>query len=188
MKLRIFLYLYLALWLAFPCIVVTIIMTDYVLLIGTRGTAFFIQGILNWVAAFSGVTLAVLHYCKSPKAVKNKVTLFLIAVGIAVLLLCGNFLCRLFDSFEEYHTFQSPSGTHTIVIMEKVSVISGQVTLYERVNPFLISRKDYIITDDGYRPVCAGKYSLVWQGNTVTLSVADGAGGNETISVTLEER
>ena len=72
--------------------------------------------------------------------------------------------------------------------MENVSLISGQVTLYERVNPLLIYLKERIITDDGYRPVCAGKYSLVWQGDTVTLSVANGAGWNETISVTLDER
>ena len=74
--------------------------------------------------------------------------------------------------------------------MENVSLISGQVTLYERVNPFLIDLdpKERIITDDGYRPVCAGKYSLVWQGDTVTLSVTNGAGWNETISVTLDER
>lgn len=188
MKLRKFLYLCFALWLVFPCVVVIIWMTDYDLLIGTRGTAFFIQSILNWVAAFSGVALTVLHYSKSPKAVKNKVVLFLIAVGIAVLLMCGNFLCRLFDGFGEYHSFQSPDGIHSIVIMENVSLISGQVILYERVNPFLIFPRDYIIIDDGYRPVCAGKYSLVWQENTVTLSVADGAGGNETISVTLDER
>ena len=71
--------------------------------------------------------------------------------------------------------------------MEKVSLISGQVTLYEWVDPFLIYPKERIITDDGYRPVCAGEYSLVWQGDTVTLSVANGAGGNETISVTLDE-
>lgn len=179
------LYLGLVLWAIFPCIVFIIWAADYELLIGTRGTAFFIQSILNWVAAISGIALAVLHYYKTPKAVKNKVVLFLIAVGTAVLLLCGNFLCRLFDGFEEYHSFQSPDGTHSIVIMEKVSLISGQVTLYERVNPFLISRKDYIITDDGYRPICAGKYSLVWQGNTVTLTVSNGAGEQKTISVTL---
>lgn len=89
---------------------------------------------------------------------------------------------------EEYHSFASPDGAHTIVIMENVSLISGQVVLYERVNPFLIYPKDRIVTDDGYRPVCAEKYSLVWKENAVTLSVADGAGGNETISVTLDER
>ena len=74
--------------------------------------------------------------------------------------------------------------------MENISLISGQVTLYERVNPFLIDLdpKGRIITDDGYRPVCAGKYSLVWQGDAVTLSVANGAGWNETISVALDER
>ena len=163
-------------------------MMDYNLLIGTTGTAFRIQGILNCIAAVCGVTLAFLQYREeTEKALKNKVTLAVIAAGTAFLLLFGNFLCIFFDRFEEYHSFTSPDGIHTVVIMEKVSLISGQVTLYERVNPFLIYPKERIITDDGYRPVCAGEYSLVWQGDTVTLSVANGAGGNETISVTLDE-
>ena len=159
MRLRKFLYLYLALWLAFPCIVIIIWMMDYNLLIGTTGTAFRIQGILNCIAAVCGITLAFLHYRETEKALKNKITLAAIAAGTAFLLLCGNFLC----------------------------IFSGQVTLYEWVDPFLIYPKERIITDDGYRPVCAGEYSLVWQGDTVTLSVANGAGGNETISVTLDE-
>ena len=188
MKLRKFLYLYLALWLAFPCIVIIIWMMDYNLLIGTTGTAFRIQGILNCIAAVCGVTLAFLQYRETEKALKNKITLAVIAAGTVFLLLCGNFLCIFFDRGEEYHSFTSPDGIHTIVIMENVSLISGQVTLYERVNPFLIYPKERIITDDGYRPVCAGEYSLVWQGDTVTLSVANGAGGNETISVTLDKR
>ena len=112
----------------------------------------------------------------------------MIAAGTAFLLLCGNFLCIFFDGFEEYHSFTSPDGIHTIVIMENVSLISGQVTLYERVNPFLIYPKERIVTDDGHRPICAGEYSLVWDGDTVILSVSDGAGGNEAISVTLDER
>ncbi len=187
MKLRKFLYLYLALWLAFPCIVITIWMTGYNLLIGTTGTAFLIQGILNCIAVVCGVTLAFLHYRETEKALKNKIILAIIATGMGFLLLCGNFLCILFDKGEEYHSFTSPDGTHTIIIAEQVSLISGQVTLYNRVNPFLIYPKGYIITDDGYRPVCAGKYSLVWQGDTIILSVANGSGGNKTISFTLGE-
>ena len=54
MKLRKFLYLCFALRLAFPCIVVIIWMTEYNLLIGTTGTAFLIQSILNCVAAACG--------------------------------------------------------------------------------------------------------------------------------------
>ena len=188
MKLRRFLYVYLALWLAFPCVVFIIWVQNYELLIGTTGTAFFIQSILNCIAAICGITLAFLHYRGTEKTLKHKVKFAAITVGVAFLLLCGNFFCSFFDGFEEYHSFTSPNGIHTIVIMENVSLISGQVTLYERVNPFLIYPKERIITDDGYRPVCAGKYSLVWQGDTVTLSVANGAGWNETISVTLDKR
>lgn len=188
MKLRKFLYLYLALWLAFPCIVIIIWIKGYNLLIGTYGTIFLIQGILNCIAAVCGVTLAFLHYQETKRALKNKVIFAVIAAGVAFLLLCGSFICIFLDSTEEYHSFTSPDGIHTIVVMERAFLISGQVVLYERVNPFLIYPKERIITDDGYRPICAGKYSLVWQGNLVTLSVADGAGGNETISVALDKR
>lgn len=188
MKLRKCLYLYLVLWLAFPCIAVTIWMSDCNLLVGTAGTAFLIQGILNCAAAVCGIVLAFRHYRETEKTLKNKVLLVVIAGGTALLLLCWNFLCVLFDGAEEYHSFTSPDGTHTIVVMENVSLISGQVVLYERVNPFLISPRERILTDDGHRPVCAGEYSLVWVGDTVVLSVSDGAGGNETVSVTLNER
>lgn len=162
-------------------------MTDYNLLIGTTGTAFLIQSILNCVAAACGIVLAFQHYRETEKALKNKVILTVIAGGVVLVLLCWNFLCVLLDGAEEYHSFTSPDNTYTIVIMENVSLISGQVVLYERVNPFLIYPKDRISTDDGYRPVCTGEYSLVWYGDTVILSVSDGTGENETISVTFDE-
>lgn len=111
----------------------------------------------------------------------------MIAGGVALVLLCWNFLCVLLDGAEEYHSFTSLDNTHTIVIMENVSLISGQVVLYDRINLFLIYPKDRISTDNGYRPVCAGEYSLVWDGDTVTLSVSDEVGENETISVALDE-
>ena len=157
-------------------------------MIGTTGTAFFIQIILNRIAAVCGIVLAFLHYRETEKALVDKVILVMLAAGVAFLLLCWNFLCIFFDGSEEYHSFTSPDGAHTIVLMENADGISGQVVLYERVNPFLISPKERIITDDGYRPTCAGEYSLAWDGDIVTLSVSDGAGGNETISVTLNER
>lgn len=187
MKLRKYLYLYLAVWLAFPCIAVMIVvMMDYYLLIGTTGTAFFIQIILNCVAAACGIVLAFQHYRETEKALIDKVILAVLAAGMVFLLSCWNLLCIFFVGTEEYHSFTSPDGAHTIVLMENADGISGQVVLYERVNPFLIAPKERIITDDGYRPICAGKYSLVWDGDTVTLSVADGAGGNETILVPLK--
>lgn len=181
-------YAFIALWLAFPCIAFAIWTMNFELLIGTRGTAFLIQSILNCIAAVCGMVLALLHYQKTKKALKNKIALALLAAGIAFLLLCWNFLCAFLDGMEEYHSFTSPDGTHTIVIMENISSISGQVVLYERVNSFLIEPKERIITDDGYRPVCAGKYALDWDGDTVALSVSDGAGGIETISATLLTR
>ena len=82
MKLRKYLYLYLVLWLAFPCIVVAIWMTDYNLLIGTRGTAFFIQVIMNCIAAVCEIVLALLHYRETKKALKNKAVFAVIVGGV----------------------------------------------------------------------------------------------------------
>lgn len=188
MKLRRFLYVYLALWLAFPCVVFIIWVQNYELLIGTTGTAFFIQSILNCIAAVCGITLAFLHYKGTEKSLKHKVKLAAIAIGVAFLLLCGNFFCSFFDGFEDYHSFTSPDGAHTIVLEESVSFTSEQIDLYERVNLFLIHPKEHIIIDYWCFPVCDGKYSLVWDGDTVTLSVFDGFGKNDTISVTLSGR
>lgn len=190
MKLRRFLYVYLALWLAFPCVVFIIWVQNYDLLICTTGTAFFIQSVLNRIAAVCGITLAFLHYRGTEKTLKHKVKLAAIAVGVVFLLLCGNFFCTFFDEFYDYHSFTSPDGAHTIVVEESTDVkISGvQIELYERVNPFLIHPKEHIICDYWCFPVCDGKYSLIWDGDTVTLSVFDGFGKNDTISVTLSER
>ena len=72
MKLRKYLYLYFALWLAFPCIVFIIWATDYNLLIGTTGTAFFMQIILNCIAAVCGIVLTFLHYRETQKTLENR--------------------------------------------------------------------------------------------------------------------
>lgn len=187
MKVQKYLYLYLALWLVFPCVVFIIWMSDYDLLIGSRGTAFLIQRVLNCIAAACGMFLAFWHYRKTENALKTTM-LPVIVIGITILLICWNFLCAFLDGTQEYHSFTSPDRAHTIVIMENVGGISGQVVLYERLSPFLIAPRGHVISDDGYRPVCAGEYALVWDGDTVSLSVSDRAGGRETLSAALGER
>lgn len=187
MKLKKFLYFIFIVWLIFPCIIVFIWITGSELLIGTHGTPFRIQSVLNIMAASSGILLAFLHYGKSEKNITDKIFSFLPAASLTMLLLCGNLLCMLLDNGEEYHSFSSPDGAHTIVIKENVSVISGLVTLYERKNPFLIYPKERMITDDGYRPVCMGEYSLEWHDHSVTLTAFDGAGKWKTVTAVLGE-
>ena len=187
MKLRTCLYLCLAVWLVFPCIAVVVWVTDCDLLLGNTGTAFLLQTVLNDAAAVCGAALAFLHYQKSEKGPKNKAALAGAAAGIALLLVCWNGLCTFFDGMQEYHSFTSPNGAHTVVLMENVDPISGQVVLYERITPFLIAPRGRVITNNGYRPVCAGEYALVWDGDTVTLSVSDGAGETKTVSAELKE-
>ena len=98
------------------------------------------------------------------------------------------FSVPFFDGFEDYHSFTSPDNAHTIILEESISFTSEQIDLYERVNPFLIHPKEHIIIDYWCLPICNGTYSLVWDGDTVTLSVFDGFGKNDTISVALDKR
>lgn len=185
LKRKAFLYLYLVLWLAYPCGVLCL--SDCALLLGEGWTALRIQRLLNGFAVLDIAGLAALWVRKNGWTRWRKVLLGLGAVGMALLLVCVNGVLALLDGTQEYHTFHSPDGGHTIVVSENVSLIAGQVTLYERVSPFLIQPRDRVSTDDGFRPVCAGKYALRWQGDMVTLTVSDGMGGEETLSADLKD-
>lgn len=180
-----FFYADLAVWLAFPCVVFAIWCADCDLLIGDSWTAFRVQCVLNAIAAVLGIAMLTLRYRETGRTFWNRAALGLSAAGITLLLLSWNFLCLFLDEGQEYHSFSSPDGSHTVVVMERVSLIAGDVTLYERINPFLIQFKGSMTTDDGYRPVCAGDFSLFWEGDSVRLIAGDGMGGEATVSVGL---
>lgn len=181
-----FVYAYLVFWLAFPCMVFAVWCADCDLLIGTTWTAFRIQCVLNAIAAVLGTAMLILRFRGTGRSFWNRLALGCSIAGIALLLLGVNSVCLLLDGGQEYHSFSSPDGSHTVAVMERVSLIAGQVTIYERVNPFLIQPKGSVTTDDGHRPVCAGDFSLFWEGDTVRLIVGDGMGGEETLSVELD--
>ena len=178
MKLKNAFYLGLLSWVLFPCAVFLLSAAGYELLIGTWWTVFRIQAILNAVAALSSLGLVYLRGHKRP--------LFAV-IGIVLLLQCGNSACRFLDACQEYHSFSSPDGADTLVMMENVDPIAGQVRVYKRLNPFLLSPMGSIITDDGYRPICDGQYELSWQEDTVSLSVFNGAGEWKTIVMEREQ-
>ncbi len=183
MKWKKWLYAYLGLWLVFPWVVFAIWVQNYDVLLGTEGTPFAIQQVLNRLGAVCVIALAILHYRETEKRWTNKLALAAAALGIIALVWCWNFTCTFFHQGECRHTFTSPDGKYTIVVTENISPIAGKVHIHERVNPFLIRYGKEIITDDGYCPICAGQYELTWKGNAVTLTVADGAGGWETATV-----
>lgn len=187
LKRKAFLYLYLVFWLAYPCAVLCVWFTDRELLLGDAWTAFRIQRLLNFAAALDIAGLAALWAHENGWTRWRKILLGLGAVGVMLLLVCVNGALWFLDGTQGYHAFRSPDGEHTIVVSENVSLIAGQVTLYERLNPFLIQPKDRVSTDDGCRPVCAGKYELHWEDNGVRLTIADGMGGEETLSAGLRE-
>jgi hypothetical protein len=82
-----------------------------------------------------------------------------------------------------YYEFTSPDGQHSVVAEERTYLLAGSVELYERVNPLFMERKEYYSTDDGYRPISNGDYSVAWQDNVMTITMQDGNGNYETINI-----
>lgn len=182
------LYSIIILWLVFPGVLLGIWTAGYEVLIGSQITAFALGGFLHTAAALSGVGLVVRRYVTGEKTVKHKMMLAFACVMILLVWLLGAFFCWLAHGEEKYHTFTSPTspdGAHTVVFGERVSLVSGQITVYERVNFGLIVPRRRAITDDGYRPIEAGNYQLYWEGEQMKFSAGDGAGGWITLVLDL---
>ena len=155
---------------------------EYGLLIGTWGSFPFIQRMLNIIALLSGTALAVLHYRGTDRRIVERILLVLTGLGLLILTIYSNVLLLILDD-TEYHSFTSPDSAHTIVVGERSFFLAGGVTVYERVNPFLVKIKGHALTDDGFRPICSGAYELVWYEDGVVVSFSNGAGRYEQISV-----
>lgn len=163
---------------------VGLVAPGYEILIGTWGRFPLIQRMLNILAFLSGLALAVLYYLRSGRKIGNQILLFFTGLGLLALTLCSNFIFALLDDMD-YHSFSSPDAAHTIVIGERSFLQAGWVSVYERVNPFLIRYRDSASTDDGHKPICHGTYHFTWRQEGFDFSFSDGEGGVDTISVTF---
>lgn len=85
----------------------------------------------------------------------------------------------------KFYEFTSPDGQHSVVAEEWSYLLAGSVELYEKVNPFFIEKKEYFSTDDGYRAISNGDYSVEWQDNVMSITMQDGNRNYKTINIVL---
>lgn len=166
----------LTIWLLFP---------GYEFMIGTWGTEFTFQRVLNALAFLCGTLLGIFRFRETARRLIHCIALGSVIIGLAVLLLISNSLILLLDDRDIY-SFSSPDNSHTIAVSETSFLQSGNVTVYERVSPFFVYLKESKVTDDGYRPIGNKDYSVVWNKNDVTVSFGNGTGQTESITVTFD--
>lgn len=153
---------------------------EYKIIVGTWGTVFFFERVFNMLAFVSGCLLGVLGYrLGTEHKVGDRILLGFKILGLVVLLLLSNVTCWVLDE-GKYYSFSSPDKAHTIVVHEINAYKIGTVTVYERVNPFLVRMRGSAQTYKN-RPVEAGNYAVVWQENSVTFSFDDGQGGQKSV-------
>ena len=178
------------LWIAFSLcflwspvyFMVGILRPGCMLLLGPQGDLPLVQRVLNVLALVSAIVLGVIHYRETPRALGNKIALGLLSLGLVVLTAFSNFMFLIMDD-TDYHRFTSPDGEHTIVAGDRSFLLAGSVTVYERVGPFLYKERGYATTDDGHRPFCSGDYQIDWREDGVEVTLGDGMGGEETVSL-----
>jgi len=122
-------------------------------------------------------------------SVRNLIIMISVFAISSVALLGVSFFYLLFVAGSEtYYTFYSPDKKYSIIAEEWSWLLAGRVTLYERINPFLVEKKADLITDDGFRAIAAEAYEIRWDDNVVTFTVEtmDGYGSRETAVVEME--
>lgn len=144
---------------------------DYKIMVGTWGTAFVFQIVLNFVAFISGILLCVMHYrLETEHRRSDQFLLYFKVFGLVLLLLISNTICQVFDELEGcHHRFSSPDGIHTIIVEEAQMIHDVRVTVYERVNPLLVCLRASKVKDNTNKPIEIDDYSLKWKENSVTF-------------------
>lgn len=83
----------------------------------------------------------------------------------------------------EYYTFTSPDGAHAVVAEEWSYLLAGGVDFYERINPMLVICKENFSTDDGYRAISSGDYSVEWKENVMSITLQNGNNIYKTVNI-----
>lgn len=120
-----------------------------------------------------------------------KVVLIFSKIILILFFLLSSFIYIIKRSSSVYYTFKSPDKKHTIIAKETSILLLGEVSLYERENPFFIKNLDaYILPDDGYTPIYNNNYNIKWNENKFSLSVYDASGSKDwfSVSVNLENK
>lgn len=153
--------------------------------LGTLGSPTLLQRAFDVLAFFGGVLLAAGRFRKTEKKPGNFLALGGVVSLLAVLLLLTNGVLMIGDD-SDYYRFTSPDQKDTILVSENSFLQAGWVSVYQRVNPFVVRLRDTRTTDDGYRPIGAGNYAVQWEERQVVVSFGDGMGGRERVTVPLE--
>ncbi len=85
----------------------------------------------------------------------------------------------------EYYKFISPDGAHTVIAEEWSYLLGGGVVFYERVNPLLVTYRENFSTDDGFRAISSGDYSVEWNENAMSITLQNGNNIYKTVKIIL---
>lgn len=105
---------------------------------------------------------------------------------MCICILCGIALTSSFDhSNSRYYEFTSPDNKHTVIAEEWSFLMGGGVVFYERVNPLFVRYKEGFSTDDGYRAISGGDYSVEWQDDTMSITLQNGNNIYKTVDIII---
>lgn len=105
---------------------------------------------------------------------------------VTIIVFCFMFFSKNSDNKDfRYYEFTSPDGNYTVVAEEGTYLLSGQVHFYERKNPFFVVHKDLFLTDDGYRPISSGEYTVEWYESVMIFTANNGNNIYKTIKIGL---
>lgn len=146
------------------------VVTGKKILIGHVSGSQFIYGIIA-IILFLAVLFAIVRY-RYVKCVKNLIIMISVSViSVAALLITSFFYLLFMADSATYYTFYSPDGNYCVVAEEWSWLLAGHITLYERINPFLVEKKAVLTTDDGFRAIAADAYEIQWDNNVVTFTI-----------------
>lgn len=87
----------------------------------------------------------------------------------------------------EYYKFTSPDKEYSVIAEEWSFLLGGGVVFYERENAFLVIEKESFNTDDGYRVISAGNYSVEWNENIMAFTGSNGNNIYKTVEIELSK-
>lgn len=90
-----------------------------------------------------------------------------------------------FISTGNYYEFSSPDGEHTVVAEEWSFLLGGGVNFYERINPVFVKYKENFSTDDGFRAISWGDYSVEWEENVMSITLQNGNNIYKTVNIVV---
>lgn len=183
---KIVLYVFTALFLAVSACVYTIQEYEELYLLIGKINGDMIMRIALICAVLCLIIISVITIIKKEKH-RGLQTAVCLMISCAMIYCVGlsSFLSRPYN----YYDFTPPDGKYTAIAGEWSWLQGGGITFYERKNPLFVKCVGTFGTDDGYRAIESGDYSVEWNGNVMTFTAPDGNGSGkyESVNVTFGE-